>query len=116
MYRTRNAACLQGYRGFESHPLRHRLVRQRTRIPVDSARETDAGRGLTSGVFVRPALDDVIALVSGDPKGAFIGGISAGTALARAVLAPQLNVELHIVTVAEWHTPDDTRSVHSGAD
>ena len=23
MYRTRNAACLEGYRGFESHPLRH---------------------------------------------------------------------------------------------
>ena len=24
MYRTRNAACLEGHRGFESHPLRHR--------------------------------------------------------------------------------------------
>ncbi len=23
MYRTRNAACLEGHRGFESHPLRH---------------------------------------------------------------------------------------------
>lgn len=23
MHRTRNAACLQGHRGFKSHPLRH---------------------------------------------------------------------------------------------
>ncbi len=26
MYRTRNAACLEGHRGFESHPLRHRQI------------------------------------------------------------------------------------------
>jgi hypothetical protein len=34
MYRTRNAACLEGHRGFESHPLRHRLIFLRKIKPV----------------------------------------------------------------------------------
>ena len=41
MYRTRNAACPRGYRGFESHPLRHLFlispdVSDRTSIACDT--------------------------------------------------------------------------------
>ncbi len=35
MYRTRNAACLNGYRGFESHPLRHFSPKLGTPIAAD---------------------------------------------------------------------------------
>ena len=61
MYRTRNAACLEGYRGFESHPLRHR--RSLSRLSVGTVRIAPENaqlfppkrtRSLNSEAFSRP--------------------------------------------------------------
>ncbi len=39
MYRTRNAACPHGYRGFESHPLRQFSPKMGTPIPAGNGGE-----------------------------------------------------------------------------
>lgn len=69
MYRTRNAACLHGYRGFESHPLRHRPLAPHRPSPLPGKPTDAALQGIDARWWQgyacrmkRPPIQDVLLI------------------------------------------------------